>query len=109
VTRIRPTHIGGPTTLLEVAGWRILTDPTFDEPGRTYHFGLGTSSRKTTGPAVPAAEIRPIDVVLLTHDHHADNLDDGKSRPPSPQMTSSPSTTTSPRPRPPRRCRDTRR
>lgn len=76
MTSVRLTHIGGPTTLLEVAGWRILTDPTFDEAGRTYHFGLGTSSRKTTGPAVPAADLRPIDVVLLTHDHHADNLDD---------------------------------
>jgi L-ascorbate metabolism protein UlaG (beta-lactamase superfamily) len=76
VTRIRLTHIGGPTTLLEVAGWRLLTDPTFDDPGRTYHFGLGTSSRKTTGPAVPASDVGPIDAVLLTHDHHADNLDD---------------------------------
>jgi L-ascorbate metabolism protein UlaG (beta-lactamase superfamily) len=65
VTRVRLTHIGGPTTLLEVADWRILTDPTFDEPGRTYRFGLATSSRKTTGPAVPAAELGPIDVVLL--------------------------------------------
>lgn len=70
------THVGGPTTLLEVAGWRILTDPTFDAPGRTYKFGWGTSSRKTTGPAIPAAEIGALDAVLLTHDHHADNLDD---------------------------------
>ncbi|MCP2264394.1 MBL fold metallo-hydrolase [Promicromonospora thailandica] len=70
------THIGGPTTLLEVEGWRILTDPTFDAPGRTYRFGWGTSSRKLTGPAIPAADIGPIDAVLLTHDHHADNLDD---------------------------------
>ncbi|HEY5875612.1 MAG TPA: MBL fold metallo-hydrolase [Ilumatobacteraceae bacterium] len=70
------THIGGPTTLIEVEGWRILTDPTFDAPGRTYKFGWGTSSRKTTGPAIPATEIGPIDVVLLTHEHHADNLDD---------------------------------
>ena len=51
------THIGGPTTLIEVEGWRILTDPTFDAPGRTYKFGWGTSSRKTTGPAIPASEI----------------------------------------------------
>ena len=76
MTQVRLTHIGGPTTLLEVAGWRILTDPTFDEPGRTYHFGLGTSSRKTTGPAVAAADVGSLDAVLLTHDHHADNLDD---------------------------------
>lgn len=70
------THIGGPTTLIEVEGWRILTDPTFDAPGRTYKFGWGTSSRKTTGPAIAAGDIGPIDAVLLTHEHHADNLDD---------------------------------
>src|SRR3954463_2352714 len=70
------THIGGPTTLIEVEGWRILTDPTFEPPGRTYKFGWGTSSRKTTGPAIPAAELGQIDAVLLTHEHHADNLDD---------------------------------
>jgi L-ascorbate metabolism protein UlaG (beta-lactamase superfamily) len=76
VTELRITHIGGPTTLIEVAGWRILTDPTFDAPGRTYSFGWGTASRKLTGPAVPAASLGDVDVVLLTHDHHADNLDD---------------------------------
>lgn len=70
------THIGGPTTLIEVEGWRILTDPTFDPPGRTYRFGWGTSSRKTTGPALTAEALGQIDVVLLTHEHHADNLDD---------------------------------
>jgi L-ascorbate metabolism protein UlaG (beta-lactamase superfamily) len=73
---VRVTHVGGPTVLVEIGGWRILTDPTFDAPGRKYRFGWGTSSRKVTGPAVPAAELGPIDVVLLTHDHHADNLDD---------------------------------
>jgi L-ascorbate metabolism protein UlaG (beta-lactamase superfamily) len=76
VSTLSLTHIGGPTTLIEVDGWRILTDPTFDAPGRTYRFGWGTSSRKTTGPAIPAHEIGPIDLVLLTHEHHADNLDD---------------------------------
>jgi L-ascorbate metabolism protein UlaG (beta-lactamase superfamily) len=76
VTDIRVTHIGGPTTLIEVGGWRLLTDPTFDDPGRKYNFGWGTSSRKVAGPAVPAGELGPIDAVLLTHDHHADNLDD---------------------------------
>jgi L-ascorbate metabolism protein UlaG (beta-lactamase superfamily) len=76
VSTLAFTHIGGPTSLLEVDGWRILTDPTFDAPGRRYRFGWGTSSRKTTGPAVPASQIGPVDAVLLTHDHHADNLDD---------------------------------
>ena len=27
------TLIGGPTALIEIAGFRFLTDPTFDEPG----------------------------------------------------------------------------
>jgi len=76
VSAIRITHVGGPTVLIEVGGWRILTDPTFDDPGRTYRFGWGTSSRKVAGPAIPAAELGSIDVVLLTHEHHADNLDD---------------------------------
>jgi L-ascorbate metabolism protein UlaG (beta-lactamase superfamily) len=76
MTDVRITHIGGPTTLIEVDGWRILTDPTFDPPGRTYRFGWGTSSRKLTGPSVTPAGLGPIDAVLLTHDHHGDNLDD---------------------------------
>jgi L-ascorbate metabolism protein UlaG (beta-lactamase superfamily) len=77
VTAVRVTHIGGPTALVEVGGWRILTDPTFDPPGRRYAFGWGTSSRKLAGPAVTAEALGPIDAVLLTHDHHGDNLDDG--------------------------------
>lgn len=27
------TDIGGPTLLIEVGGWRLRTDPTFDPPG----------------------------------------------------------------------------
>jgi len=76
MTDVRVTHIGGPTVLLEFAGWRLLTDPTFDPPGRRYTFGWGTSSRKLTGPAVAAADVGAIDAVLLTHDQHDDNLDD---------------------------------
>jgi L-ascorbate metabolism protein UlaG (beta-lactamase superfamily) len=33
------THVGGPTVLVELDGWRILTDPTFDPPGSRYRFG----------------------------------------------------------------------
>src|SRR6266496_4044995 len=72
---VRLTHIGGPTVLIEVGGWRLLTDPTFDSPGRKYNFGWGTGSVKLAGPAIAAAELAPLDAVLLTHDHHDDNLD----------------------------------
>jgi L-ascorbate metabolism protein UlaG (beta-lactamase superfamily) len=69
------THVGGPTVLIEVDGWRLLTDPTFDPAGGHYRFGWGTASNKLTGPAVAVADLPPIDAVLLTHDHHGDNLD----------------------------------
>ena len=58
---MRITHIGEPTVLLEIEGWRLLTDPTFDAPGRTYGFGWGTSSVKLAGPAVAADALGPVD------------------------------------------------
>ncbi|BDV30951.1 MBL fold metallo-hydrolase [Microbacterium terricola] len=73
---MRLTRIGGPTVLAEFDGWRVLIDPTFDPPGRRYAFAASTSSVKTLGPAIPADELGPIDVMLVSHDHHADNLDD---------------------------------
>jgi L-ascorbate metabolism protein UlaG (beta-lactamase superfamily) len=72
---VRITHVGGPTALIEIGGWRLLTDPTFDPPGSKYAFGYGTGSRKVAGPAVAPADLGRIDAVLLSHDHHDDNLD----------------------------------
>lgn len=69
------THIGGPTVLIEIDGWRLLTDPTFDAAGGHYRFGWGTSSNKLSSPAMSSQQLPRIDAVLLTHDHHADNLD----------------------------------
>lgn len=69
------THIGGPTALIEVGGWRILTDPTFDPPGKRYFFGWGTMSRKLAGPSIASDDLGPIDAVLVSHHHHGDNLD----------------------------------
>jgi L-ascorbate metabolism protein UlaG (beta-lactamase superfamily) len=36
---------------------------------------LGTASVKEAGPAIAPSDPGPIDVVLLIHDHHDDNLD----------------------------------
>lgn len=69
------THIGTAALLLEIGPIRILTDPVFDPPGGSYHFGYGTSSRKLTGPALGADELGKIDAILLSHDQHEDNLD----------------------------------
>lgn len=66
--------IGGPTVLIEIAGLRVLLDPTFDPPG-DHPIGSRVLT-KTEGPAVSLAEIGEIDLVLLSHDQHPDNLDD---------------------------------
>jgi L-ascorbate metabolism protein UlaG (beta-lactamase superfamily) len=66
---IKVTLVGGPTALIEYGGLRWLTDPTFSEPG-TYE-GL----TKTTAPRLSAEDVGAIDVVLLSHDQHSDNLD----------------------------------
>jgi L-ascorbate metabolism protein UlaG (beta-lactamase superfamily) len=69
------TLVGGPTALIEYGSLRLLTDPTFDPPGDYPRPGTPVVLRKLVGPAIPAAEIMPVDVVLLSHDHHSDNLD----------------------------------
>ena len=67
------TLIGGPTALLEIAGLRLLTDPTFSPPG-TYPSGT-INLTKLAGPAITADAVGEVDAVLLSHDQHADNLD----------------------------------
>jgi L-ascorbate metabolism protein UlaG (beta-lactamase superfamily) len=62
--------VGGPTAVLQYAGLRWLTDPSLSPPGM-YEGGLV----KTTAPALEVNALEPIDVVLLSHDHHSDNLD----------------------------------
>jgi L-ascorbate metabolism protein UlaG (beta-lactamase superfamily) len=72
--QLKVTYIGGPTALLELGGLRLLTDPTFDPAGTEYPTNVYTL-RKTAGPAISAESIGRIDAVLLSHDHHFDNLD----------------------------------
>jgi L-ascorbate metabolism protein UlaG (beta-lactamase superfamily) len=67
--------IGGPTALIAYGGLRLLTDPTFDPPGEIPRPGTPIVARKLAGPAVPFDQLGPIDAVLLSHDHHPDNLD----------------------------------
>jgi L-ascorbate metabolism protein UlaG (beta-lactamase superfamily) len=68
------TLIGGPTALIEIDGFRLLTDPTFDLPG-TYQLPH-VKLEKLSGPAMALEAIGDIDAVLLSHDQHADNLDE---------------------------------
>jgi L-ascorbate metabolism protein UlaG (beta-lactamase superfamily) len=73
-TPLRLTYIGGPTLLIEIGGVRLLTDPTFDPAPHDYSTPVYTL-RKTQSPAIAADAIGRIDAVLLSHDHHFDNLD----------------------------------
>ncbi|MEU1519854.1 MBL fold metallo-hydrolase [Streptomyces sp. NPDC005811] len=73
--------IGGPTLVLEINGLRIITDPTFDEP-RDYPVMFEADVvqpphplRKTAPPACQPEEIGRVDIALVSHDHHEDNLD----------------------------------
>ncbi len=75
VPGVRMTYVGGPTALIEVSGLRLLTDPTFDSAGGEYRTP-SYSLHKLQGPAVDIASLGRIDAVLLSHDHHFDNLDD---------------------------------
>src|SRR5579872_6889213 len=64
------TLVGGPTVLIELAGLRFLTDPTFDAPGL---YQGGVVLEKLTAPALTAEQVGAVDVVLLSHDQHFDN------------------------------------
>jgi len=68
------TWVGGPTVLLEYAGLRLVTDPTFDPPG-TYAEPGTTTLVKTAGPAFDRAALGHVDAILLSHHAHKDNLD----------------------------------
>ncbi|MFG3061162.1 MBL fold metallo-hydrolase [Streptomyces sp. NPDC048231] len=64
---------GGPTAGFEYGGLRLLTDPTFDGPGA---YGRpGRVLTKTAPATTTPADLGRIDLVLLSHDEHPDNLD----------------------------------
>ncbi|MGC4173866.1 MBL fold metallo-hydrolase [Demequina sp.] len=67
---ITATLVGGPTLVFTYAGLTVITDPTFSAPGD--YGGL----TKTRGPAVPPQRLGQLDLALVSHDHHPDNLDD---------------------------------
>ncbi len=69
------TVLGGPTVVLDIAGLRLLTDPTFDPPGE---YVVGKRSLVKTAPAAWApGHVGRVAAVLLSHDQHPDNLDRG--------------------------------
>lgn len=71
------TFFGTATMLLEIGGLRLVTDPVFDAAGAEYRLGRHTRYRKMRDTPATWRELGPIDAVLLSHDHHGDNLDRG--------------------------------
>jgi L-ascorbate metabolism protein UlaG (beta-lactamase superfamily) len=65
--------LGGPTTVIDIGGLRVVADPTFDDPGPVAYL------TKLAGPAATEADLGAVDAVLVSHDLHPDNLD-GRGR-----------------------------
>lgn len=74
------TFAGTATTILEMGGLRLLTDPVFGAPGANYPAVPGPLESwprytRLAPSALQPAAVGPIDAVLLSHDQHGDNLD----------------------------------
>lgn len=67
--------LSGPTVVIDYAGLRLLTDPTFDEPGEYPTPVPGFSLVKTQRSPASPENLGKVDAVLLSHDEHDDNLD----------------------------------
>lgn len=75
------TYLGTATLVIRIGETRLLTDPVFDRIGAAYDFGLWftprawfASEKQYETPPSPTT-VEPFDAVLLSHDHHGDNLD----------------------------------
>ncbi len=66
-------RFGGPTVAFALGGHTFMTDPTFDPPG-SYPIGQRVLT-KTAAAAGTPGDAGTVDVVLLSHDQHPDNLD----------------------------------
>lgn len=68
------THIGTATSIIDIDGIRFLTDPVFNGPSE-YDMGV-VVLKSSEGPAIPIDKLPHIDVILLSHEDHPDNLDE---------------------------------
>lgn len=65
------TWIGHSTVLLQHKGLNVLTDPVFSDYASPFSFA---GPKRITSPAVAIADLPPIDVVVISHNHY-DHLD----------------------------------
>ncbi len=69
--KLRITWLGHSTTLIEIGGKRVLTDPVF---GKYTSPIAGVGAERWYPPPVPLDAFEGVDAVLLSHDHY-DHLD----------------------------------
>jgi L-ascorbate metabolism protein UlaG (beta-lactamase superfamily) len=66
--------IGNATVLIKVAGFTILTDPTFIHMHQKVHLGYGLKTTRLTNPAMEITDLPPLDLIVLSH-FHGDHFD----------------------------------
>jgi L-ascorbate metabolism protein UlaG (beta-lactamase superfamily) len=78
---MKVTYLGTACVLIEYAGLRIVTDPAFDPAGTSYSLGpwyaprSWFSSTRSYQSPLTVEQLGTTDLVLISHDHHPDNLD----------------------------------
>ena len=68
---LRITWLGHSTTLIELDGVKVLTDPIFSERASPYPF---IGPQRWYAPLIPLEKVPKVDAVLVSHDHY-DHLD----------------------------------
>ena len=70
-TGLRVTWFGHSSTLLEIDGTRVLTDPIWSDRASPFEW---IGPRRWYPPTIGLARLPPVDAVLISHDHY-DHLD----------------------------------
>jgi L-ascorbate metabolism protein UlaG (beta-lactamase superfamily) len=68
---LRVTWLGHSTSLIEIDGYRVLTDPIWSERASPLSW---VGPKRWYAPPIALSELPPIDVVAISHDHY-DHLD----------------------------------
>jgi L-ascorbate metabolism protein UlaG (beta-lactamase superfamily) len=68
-SRAALTFVGNATTLLQIGGCTLLTDPSFLHAGDHVHVGYGLFAKRLLEPALQPDQLPPLDAVLLSHLH----------------------------------------